>query len=771
MSTNPLRQYEKEQIVNEWFQRDPYLHYIPADQTMPYELTICLGDFLNIIRTNGSDTYMVEDIINISLCLLTEIKMGSDCLFLATFDARILCGLGSGKFAIDHVSQMLQDGLRVQNRRWVIVPCTDGFLDDDDTRKEREKKRKEKQKGTTVNNEGEVGGTRNADSAFGAHWGLMIIDTVKKVASWLDGKVDLGEDNKITDMFRAGEAAGKALCGYEMVLKLEHGEMNVRTLKYVPHQTNDNTVKGDGGACGPHMFACLKHIFENPEALENLHAHFKKNSRASGNFKRGKGRFNSLAIRREIQEMMRTRKENSENENVLPFGLTRPLLEILGLNISEQQISDAVNKFRGTASRVQQPSNIPNQQPLDIPNTQPLDVPGPLAALMPAYQVACASGVCDATGISSLEDYAAQMQLHESFGNDKAQAPENAPENEVQDSDGPVLDQVEEPIEPASNQNKDSVEPPSDQNAVSAKPSSNRVKKSVKPPSKPKEVPKGPSAKEDQGSKKEARSATKSSEPADSKSKGKVNPPKTKQATKLNVLIDGITYIIPRSDRTVLIRHRENRLSWPAGTSDQPLPDFSTLRNQQLQDWVNTVRRIVQDKKDNSNHNDTTSQAMLHFEYKRTFLTEPDVNFTNTWSRDTNVFPNGPDKKMPVDKIRHEVMKVYEPTALQRITQYAQNKRKNAEDDEGTAAKKPRTKIDPPKSVSNASAPAPVVPAPVSGVLKLKLRGLQAGDQNVAGGSTITPLPAQSTELESAEGSEDENLDTPEDDEPEDMEL
>jgi len=111
----------------------------------------------------------------------------------------------------------------------------------------------------------------------GDHWSFIVIDkrnAEQPIARYLDGMVRARRTrpgrNKwtISGIDINARAAGKVLCGFDMLLGLERGKFDARTLKFVPHKNDDNDYLGlDYGSCGPHMYALVDYVLQHKERL------------------------------------------------------------------------------------------------------------------------------------------------------------------------------------------------------------------------------------------------------------------------------------------------------------------------------------------------------------------------------------------------------------------------------------------------------------------------------------------------------------------------
>jgi hypothetical protein len=304
--TPPLPETRETTIIN-WLRRVYVDHSHLANPLAP-----TIKNFISIVATrqrDGSHYWLGDAELVLALVLLTNSrKRQNDMLIVPPNAASELARVGkrlSGKndFMTGEFSRECYDAMRKDSIRWVVVPVTDGMGAD------------------TI-----PGG--------GMHWGLMIIDKQRNDARWLDGNLALKrKHNKkwcIESMLPAGTVAGQILCGYDTVMDLEKGHFTAATLKHVPHDTNDNKYKRDGGsACGPWVFAILKYILERPSLLSNengLHGAFRLRKKREHQMRMA---FDSLETRKCIQETIRGVADANLDEDELPFRMTVRMLKIL----------------------------------------------------------------------------------------------------------------------------------------------------------------------------------------------------------------------------------------------------------------------------------------------------------------------------------------------------------------------------------------------------------------------------------------------------------
>lgn len=634
----------KKETVNKWLDKTTYLAYETKKDVEILRKTsaIKLGEFLELLHTSGPRAWFLDESIDLSLSLLTDIKKKSNCFVLPVWDATQLCVIGSGARKPDADDDVLRESLQNGGKRWIIVPCNDGMLpppsaakkgdnNKGDKTKEAYKdgekiilstpeeptetleqakegeakslpvneesgksnnasekvvaKRKTAKKGESEKSKSDESRSDDSEETdrvlkySGTHWGLMIIDTETEVARWFDGLLDIKYTIRngrrvasINQMLNAGTAAGKILCGYDRILGRERGRFTASTLKWVPHQNSDNITTHDAGACGPHMFACLNHVYQHPRALEDLYAHFRKRGGGSGRFCRGRKGFNSRDTRRQIQEMIRTQQESTRTADELPLCLDPRMMETLGLNITVQQLIAAVNQINGN-------NNLNGTEPDEASDEK----------YRAKYEEAKKNNTLPRENMS-LAKFAVYVRWLE-------------------------IGEVN-----LTNGTKDS-------------------------------------------------------------------------ALTTRVEIDGIMYDIPRNDTKAWKSPTVPKRGVPRNTTK--LPDFAHMNDKTLTQWLNLKDNksiLEKSKTDKERHSSTTSKAILHMKYKKTFLSEPDADFEKVWIFDTAVFNAGRDTNgLEASRIRYMLMRHYEPDTLTHIEQYKSKKRPNEGDEDGRDPKKAKT--------------------------------------------------------------------------------
>ncbi|KAF2877591.1 hypothetical protein BDV95DRAFT_644964 [Massariosphaeria phaeospora] len=224
-----------------------------------------------------------------------------------------------------------------EGKRWIVAPCSDGMMGYETLARRDELEKKAAGSGRKV---------PNANVGRGLHWGLLIVDRLKKRAHFIDGHLELREvegEYNIHRMYHAGTAAGKVLCALDRVFEYTPGEFETSTLKFVPADREDNAFKGDNSsACGPYVYAFFNYLLNHPEYLDDLEESFKISEWEK--HKRDL-EFHSLQVRREMQALVQTARDGSEAvtaagqetagvqqnfNNTLPLLMSLPVLKALG---------------------------------------------------------------------------------------------------------------------------------------------------------------------------------------------------------------------------------------------------------------------------------------------------------------------------------------------------------------------------------------------------------------------------------------------------------
>lgn len=621
--------------INRWLDHEVYFRYNVKSENEAEQNTfvIHMGEFLDILRTTGPHCWFEDAVIDLAFAQLTDNQKRSDCYVLPTSIAQQFCQYDLGNIEADFLDVNTISILSDKRKRWIIVPCSDGMLEnnyiiseDEERRvaqKETDNSKSDVDKGVEVGqaekaiipedvtsstsssrhevefsglatsdkdtqqantppaNDGgcsseteasEASKEKSQDSSkvnsrralgHGAHWGLMVIDTQTQTARWLDGLVGLGTKNKdgkrtayVKVMLNAGAAAGHILRGYEKILGGGPGMFTTSTLKWVPHQSRDNQGPYDEGACGPYIFACLKHIFEHPGALDDLYAHFKGEDSSSGEFRR-KGRgFNSTTTRKEMSDQVKEEREREEQNPELSLRLTPELMDILGLQITPERLLQAVRKFELRANNIR-------------PSTLPSDFK-PDSVLLNEFRQA---KIDNPGNYEGLDDRAAlnlyimmqqsQLDVHRK-GRGKAKGIG------------------------ASNE----------------------------------------------------------------------GPNKTVEGCNLDIYVGRALYHnVPLDDTSIWPQHETDRSFWPRQVTE--LPDFANIHKNELTQWLYKNKDIRDEK-----HDEVRSRAMLHVKFKKTFLGEPDANFRDVWSLDRTVLDPKDLNFIAMKRLRDDRMKYGEMRLL-----------------------------------------------------------------------------------------------------------
>jgi hypothetical protein len=289
------------------------------------ELALTIEDFLRIKTTakedkGGKISWLTDDQINIPLVLLTETEGRSQVLIVGTTAAQGLfaIGMNNEKDAIEGAIEdftgqhpLLYTALKDESLRWIVVPCSDGML-------------------ATVT-------VPDPEKDRSHHWGFMVIDKSKRDARWFDGALRLKrkkykpEKLRIDHMWLAAGAAGLTLRGFDRLIGNKPKYFEARTLKYVPHDIDDNGCNDDeGSACGPYMYAMLHYLLKHPSYLENPGRTFVRR-RWDHHVKQMK--FNSLVTRVDMQHIISQEAEKNQLPGELAYRLTVPVIKALGLQV------------------------------------------------------------------------------------------------------------------------------------------------------------------------------------------------------------------------------------------------------------------------------------------------------------------------------------------------------------------------------------------------------------------------------------------------------
>lgn len=360
-----------EYVISRWMDRI-YLDYPHLGNS----LAVTMREFVNILATSNTDadnSWLWDNQLDLATVLLALVeKKRRDILIMPAGAATILAGVGlcltnKEKFKTLDRSMESYNTMTRKDVRWIVIPVTNGMASPQEVERvkaaraeveeaKRNKRAVEKEQRVTEEPmlgqcasviDGEGGDARSKEeeeeeeemqSRSGTHWGFMVIDKQRNDTRWLDGHVDVRQKaNKhwyIHKMVRQGPAwvAGKILCGYDKVMDLERGGFTAATLKHVPHDTRDNSYKGDvDSACGPWAYATLKYILDNKKFLTDPGGLY---SAFSSRYRRrhpNRMAFNSLQTRSDMQEIIRREADKTLGANDLPYKMSARVVQILGL--------------------------------------------------------------------------------------------------------------------------------------------------------------------------------------------------------------------------------------------------------------------------------------------------------------------------------------------------------------------------------------------------------------------------------------------------------
>lgn len=174
--------------------------------------------------------------------------------------------------------------------------------------------------------------------SLGAHWSFMVIDMrdpKNRISHYIDSLVETQvEGDKEIIIHHAcyqtnAPIAGKILCGFDQLLGLDRGAFTATTLKWIPHQGYDNAAETDEGACGPYLYAFLRHLLKYRLIGEGLGQSFTREDAEANAVRFG---FDSIKTRLKFQNKIwkeRRRQEEEVNKEWHPYNLTPEVLREL----------------------------------------------------------------------------------------------------------------------------------------------------------------------------------------------------------------------------------------------------------------------------------------------------------------------------------------------------------------------------------------------------------------------------------------------------------
>ncbi|KAF9694166.1 hypothetical protein EKO04_007890 [Ascochyta lentis] len=595
-STGPPTLTEPE-IVDQWLNKT-YTRYNLEDRT---ESIVSIQEFLNIVRTNYPECYLPESTLVLSLALSAKKWDRSNTVIISDQNAQRLYHLGVGADTREEVLTLcpeLQPTLLNRDKRWILIPCSDGILEaanvgkgfknsaledneptvpssgtassrppgNEETESTESQKigpQKKNQSGGHEKKRKQKKRQPKGPEKHGNHWGLLVIDKTEKVARWVDSAITLVQRSdkptklKFGNMYSAAVVAGKVLCGIDALLGEENGfsegGFTTSTLKYVPQQGSNNSYSGqDGGPCGPFAFAFVEHIFERATTLDSVGVR-KMFPRSM----RGKLKFNSMDARREMRRLI---QQESEEPKELPFKLSSDLISILKV-VPVEHLQKSVDAYRRKLAAPNPPPIKPSQPPHGFeqdPN------------LLAAFE----------------QDKFDNPALYEGLGNTEAMETFISIQKANLNSHGKGKD-----------------------------------KKGAKG-----------SASGGQGSK------------------------NTTKGLNTDIYLGRQLYQnIPLNDATIWPPHDKDSIYWPRKVKE--LPDFAKLDEKGLIGWRRKSPEVQEHEKKNKKHSSVTSCAMLHVKFKKTFLGESDDNFKAVWSKDETLFDPKDPKLVAIDALQNDSLK------------------------------------------------------------------------------------------------------------------
>lgn len=405
----------------------------------------------------------------------------------------------------------------------------------------------------------------------GTHWSFIVVDrrdAANPAAHYVDGMVNPRRRKngtwKVEGIGLNGTVAGKVLCGFDAVLGLEKGKFTARTLKFVPHMTNDNTsAASDYGPCGPHLYAFLDHILTHKTTLIDPGMQHTYNDESHRGARAADFEFNSIATRAKFAEelsQLRRQQEQLQPHNSVD-NLTPEVLRNL------MTVDGLINLARATARSLSSSSKETKRDDSMYKDTQ---VP-----------------------ISMLQDYIKSNSYFSDIHNledryrlayEGLVAQQQQAEN---DTHGPP---------PGGIESEDSDDVGSESNTT-------------------------------------------------------------------KFYLGRYLYRnVPLDDPSIWPPHRADKKDFPKNFKH--LPDFTAISDTPgVPSWINKHANINKQVDRTKNGWETLARALLHVEYKKSFLGETDSAFANCWSKDQSVFnPNKAEvvalQQIKDTKIRYGMMRL-----------------------------------------------------------------------------------------------------------------
>ncbi|KAF1832562.1 hypothetical protein BDW02DRAFT_554596 [Decorospora gaudefroyi] len=277
----------KEKIVDTYV-GSTYLRYKTKETQEDARATylIEVGQFVDCIRTWGGKSWFEEDHINMAISMLIDLKNRNDCYVVPTYSAASLCQIGLGYMKVEDADQRLVNSLKDEKKRWIIIPCNDGM-------------------------------TQNALS--------VIEPQTEDDASGTEASAVPKKKKKKKQKKKPAQKKKPVGQG------LHWGLLII--------DTKNETARWLDG------LLTLKTSAKNGKNTLSI-ASMPSAGTAAGKVLGKKG-FDSLRVRREIQDMIRRAQEMGETEKDLSLKLTPQLMRILGLMITPEQLMHALDQFGG----------------------------------------------------------------------------------------------------------------------------------------------------------------------------------------------------------------------------------------------------------------------------------------------------------------------------------------------------------------------------------------------------------------------------------------
>ncbi|EAT79887.2 hypothetical protein SNOG_12589 [Parastagonospora nodorum SN15] len=339
----------KKETVDKWLNKTTYLEYETKQDLEILRKTsaIKIGEFLELLHTSGPRAWFLDESIDLSLSLLTDMKKKSNCFVLPIWDATQLCVIGSGARKVEASDDLLRESLQVGGKRWIIVPCNDGMLPAPSTAMKDDGKKGDKTK------KGYKDGDRSIPSTP-----EETTDTSEQAK---EGEPKVGEEESLPVSEESGKPKNASERGAVKSKTAKEGE-NEKSETDEPRSNDseetDRVLKYSGTHWGLMIIDTetevarwfdglldIKYKTRNGRRVASIN-HMLNAGTAAGKVLGQRG-FSSRATRQKIQDMIRTQQESTKTADELPLCLDPRMMEMLGLNITVQQLLAALNQING----------------------------------------------------------------------------------------------------------------------------------------------------------------------------------------------------------------------------------------------------------------------------------------------------------------------------------------------------------------------------------------------------------------------------------------